>query len=76
MKNLRQRRSLAALSQHRLARLARVDRSKISLVETGQSELTDAERVRVVRVLNRLLQRRATDIERTLCDGVPSQAKG
>ncbi len=74
MKSLRERRILAGLTQHRLARRARIDRSKISLVETGQAELTDDERRRVVRVLSRSLKRRAAVIGRGLSGEVADPA--
>jgi predicted transcriptional regulator len=70
MKDLRKRRILASLTQHQLARQARVDRSKISLVETGQVILTDEEARRVLRVLSRSLRKRAGVIQRVLCTGV------
>jgi transcriptional regulator with XRE-family HTH domain len=66
MWSLREQRILSGLTQHRLARRSNVDRSKISLVETGQAELTAEERERVVRVLNDSLQRRAELIAKTL----------
>ena len=52
MEGLRERRILAGLTQHQVARQADLDRSKISLAETGQVELTDDEQRRVLQVLS------------------------
>lgn len=73
MNDLRQRRTLAGLTQHQLARHANVDRSKISLAETGQAKLTDDEQRRVLRVLSHSLERRAAIIGRVLSVGVPTE---
>ena len=71
MKNLRKRRILAGLTQQRLARLTHVDRSKISLVETGQLLLTPEEDQRVLRAVNVALRKQAVLLRKIFSHRAP-----
>lgn len=51
MQDLRKRRRLADVSQHRLARLADINRTRLSLAENGDVVLTPQEIERLERVL-------------------------
>jgi transcriptional regulator with XRE-family HTH domain len=51
MKNLPRFRRAGGLTQYDLGRKAKVGRSKISDVEIGRAEFTDAERSRILAVL-------------------------
>jgi transcriptional regulator with XRE-family HTH domain len=51
MQNLPRLRQAAGLTQYALARKARVGRSKISDVEIGRAQFSDAERSRVIAIV-------------------------
>ena len=62
MRDLRELRMLAGLTQQRLASLALVERSRLSLIETGQLEATQREQERLLRALTSALDERATRV--------------
>jgi transcriptional regulator with XRE-family HTH domain len=68
MDNLRELRTLAGLSQIRLARLASVSRARVSFAECGEVELTDQEQRAILLVICELLRRRAQRISFVLDD--------
>jgi len=66
MKHLPRWRRSAALTQYALGRKAKVGRSKISDVEIGRAEFTDAERRRILAVLANCIGRNVADLNASL----------
>ncbi len=70
MKDLRRLRRLAGWTQHQLASRSKVGRDRISLVETGQLELSPEEEATVRQLLLRAIADRAREAEEVLA-GAP-----
>ena len=62
VQEVRELRLLAGLTQQRLASLALVERSRLSLIETGQLKATQCEQERLLRALTRALDERAAKV--------------
>ena len=66
MKDLRELRRMIAFTQFRLAARSGVSRTKLSLAECGETELTSKEEQSVRKVLHQELQRQAQAINQAL----------
>jgi transcriptional regulator with XRE-family HTH domain len=62
MDELQELRILAGLTQQRLSNLALVERSRLSLIETGQLKATQREQERLLRALTSALDERAVKV--------------
>jgi transcriptional regulator with XRE-family HTH domain len=62
VKDFRELRLLAGLTQQRLASSALIERSRLSLIETEQIEPTQCERERLLRALTNALEERAARV--------------
>lgn len=66
MKDLRELRHMISFTQFRLAARSGVSRTKLSLAECGETELTSQEAQRIRKVLHQELQRQAAAINQAL----------
>ena len=62
VRDLRELRTLAGLTQRRLSSLALIERSRLSLIETEQTAATQREQERLLRALTRALDERAAKV--------------
>lgn len=66
MKDLRELRHMIGFTQFRLAARSGVSRTKLSLAECGETELTSQEEQGIRKVLHQELQRQAAAINQAL----------
>ena len=64
--NLKRLRDLSGLTQGAVARAARVDRSRLALVEAQQARFSEAQAARVRRVLERAIRTRRGRLDAVL----------
>lgn len=68
MKGLKKLRELAGMTQAELAHETGIDRTRLSLAESGYARLTDAETDSVRRISTRAMRKRQDEISRTLAE--------
>ena len=66
MKDLRELRRMVGFTQYRLSARSGVSRTRLSLAECGEIELTNEEEQKVKKVLHQELQRQAAAINQAL----------